>query len=79
MCQRNGMSNETGNFRGAGGGGLPFARKRKFSRCAVSGVPVVAFRVASLSRLEEKNHKSKWRLHLQCGKAGNEAEVNRVE
>ena len=34
-----------------GEGGLPFARKRKFSRCAVSGVPVVAFRVATLSRL----------------------------
>ena len=32
----------------------------------------------SLSQLEEKN-KSKWRLHLQCQKAGIEAEVIRVE
>ena len=33
----------------------------------------------SLSRIEENNHKSKWRLHLQCRKAAKEAEVNRVE
>ena len=42
-----------------------------FSRSGVSPGP-------SLSRLEE-NNKSKWRLHLQCRKAGKGAEVNRVK
>ena len=65
-----------------GPGRLSFARKIRlewnagngtgFSRCGVSPGP-------SLSRLEENNSKSKWRLHLQCRKAGKVAEVNRVE
>ena len=63
-------------------GRLPFAQKIRlqwkarngtgFSRCGVSPGP-------SLSRLEGNNNKSKWRLHQQCRKAGNEAEVNRVK
>ena len=43
-----------------------------FSRCGISPNP-------TLSRLEENNNKSKWRLHLQCRKAGKEEYVNRVE
>ena len=41
-------------------------------RCSVLPGP-------SLSRLHENNNKSKWWLHLQCRKAGKEAELNRVE
>ena len=63
-------------------GRLPFERKIRlewnarngtgFSRCGVSPSP-------RLSRLEENNKKSKWRLHLQRRMAGKEAEVHRVE
>ena len=46
----------------------------------VQDFPGMAFRQApSLSRLEENNDKSKWRLYPQCRKAGKEAEVSRVE